>query len=373
MKIILHSNIAWTISNFRLELIKHFVSNGHCVICISDNDNFNENSVEEIVSAGGIFTKISIDRKSLNPLKDILYSWKLFKILRKEKPDIIFNYTIKPVIYGSIISRILRIRSIAVITGLGFVFIERGVLYKLIKHLYRFSLSKCFLVLFLNVEDKNEFINENIISDKKAFVLPGEGINTDFFSPSLDSNEPTKFVFLKICRLLWDKGLKEYFLAAEMMKAKYSFVEFQLLGFFDDGNPSGVTRKEILDLEQRGLISYLGVTNDVRKYISMADCVVLASYREGIPRTLLEAASMGKPIVTTNTVGCRNTVDNMRSGFLCNIRDHVDLYEKMELVVKMPPEDRKKMGMNGRFKIMREFSQIHVNDIYDRILSNVQF
>jgi glycosyltransferase involved in cell wall biosynthesis len=371
-KIILHSNIAWTISNFRLELIKFFISKNYEVLCIADMDNFNANSAKEIEETSAKFIHIPINRKGLNPFRDIIYAFRLFQILKTEKPDLIFNYTIKPVIYGSLVSRLLKIKSVAVITGLGYVFIEKGLLHKIVKLLYKLSLFSCKKVMFLNAEDQAEFIDNKIISASKALVLPGEGVNTDFFAPMVKTTANNKVVFIAICRLLWDKGLREYFNAAELLKQKYPNSEFQLLGFIDENNPSSVSRADIQILEEKGIILYLGVTNDVRKYIAESDCIVLPSYyREGLPRTLLEAASMGKPIITTNSVGCKDTVEDGITGFLCKPRDSDDLCNKMEQILLMSCTEREEMGGKGRIKIMNEFDQRIVNKTYEDLILDI--
>jgi glycosyltransferase involved in cell wall biosynthesis len=374
MKIVLHSNIAWTISNFRLELIKFLINSKFEVICIANIDTFSNTSVKEIEETGAKFIKLSLDRKGINPINDLLYFSKLLFILKREKPDLIINYTIKPVIYGSLSARFLRIKSISVITGLGYVFTSKNYISQIVINLYKISLKKVNRVLFLNQSDLNDFISYNIIPSNKAIVLPGEGINTEYFSPIFEEKKINQcFTFIQICRLLKDKGLIEYFKAAENIKSKYKHVEFKLLGFIDENNPNGITLEEIKVLENKGIITYCGFSNDVRKFISNSDCVVLASfYREGLPRTLLEAASMGKPIITTKSIGCADTVNDGETGFLCEPRNSVSLELMMEKMLKKTPNERIIMGLKGREKIIKEFDQKIINSIYYNLINSIQ-
>lgn len=370
-KVVLNSNTIWSISNFRLDLIKHFVASGYEVVCIANENHFNDNSINEIKTVGARFINIDLSRKGLNPFKDIFYIITLLKLLKKEKADLLINYTIKPIIYGSFISKFLKIKSIAVITGLGYVFIKKGVLYRFVKFLYRQSLKSSKKAIFLNQEDQTEFINEGIIPLNKSIVIPGEGINTDYFSPKEKTNQSGKIVFIMICRLLWDKGLKEYFIASENIRKEHDNVEFNLLGFFDENNPSSVSRKEISELDKTGIIKYLGSTNEVRDFIADADCIVLPSYREGLPRTLLEAGSMARPIITTNSVGCKETVEDGKTGFLCNPKDATDLTLKIEQFIMLPPQDRYEMGLKAREKVINQFDQRIINETYDHIIIEI--
>ena len=364
-KILLNSNIAWTISNFRLDLVKLLISNNYQVICVADEDNFDKDSALQLQNAGAVFIKVKISRKGLNPFTDLIYSIKLYNILKKEQPDLVINYTIKPVIYCSIISKILNIKSISVISGLGTVFINRNILSLFTKYLYIFSLQFPSKIYFLNKIDKSFFINKEIVNESKTYLLNGEGINTDDYSPEpkMDSN---KFIFLKICRLIWEKGVGQYVEAARLIKEKYGEnVEFQLIGFMDPDNPGAISRNDIEKWENEGIITYLRDIKDVRPFVNNCDCFVLASfYREGIPRSLLEASSMEKPIITTDSVGCRDTVEEGVTGYLCKPKDVSDLVKKMDIIYNLSVVERNNMGKKGRERMITLFDEKIINRIY---------
>ena len=216
-KIIICSNILWTITQFRFGLIKALINSGYEVICIADIDNFSSLSENKITNVGAKFIKLSMTRKGINPFKDIIYFSKLYKILKKEKPDIVFNYTIKPIIYGSIAAKCLNIPSFAITTGLGFVFIKNDILTKFVRLLYTYSLRFPKKIFFLNKDDAKVFIHYKIVDKSKTVLLPGEGVDTIHYCPENESPKNKTITFLLFARLLWDKGVGEYVEAAKMV------------------------------------------------------------------------------------------------------------------------------------------------------------
>lgn len=234
-------------------------------------------------------------------------TYNLYKIYKKISPNIIFNYSIKPIIYGSIAAKLSNIPSIAVNIGLGYTFINTNLITKISHLLYKFSLQFPKQVWFINEDDRNEFVTRNFVKKEKTLVLPSEGINIEYFSPII-VKETNKIIFLLIARILWDKGIGEYYEAAKLIKAKYTDVEFQLLGNIDLENPKGISKDILQKWHDEKVINYLGYAKDVRKYISNASCVVLPSYREGKGMTLIEAGSMQKPLIATNVEGCKDIV-----------------------------------------------------------------
>lgn len=350
-----------------MDLVKSLISNRYQVTCIADGDTFNKDSISQLKDEGSDFIKLKISRKGLNPLADLRYSITLYNILRKLKPNIVINYTIKPVIYSSIICKILGIKSISVISGLGTIFIKNSLLSYFTKYLYSFSLQFPSKVYFLNQIDKKFFIDNKIIKSSKSFLLNGEGINTDYYSPTKKiENKKDKFVFLKICRLIWEKGIGQYVEAAKILKEKFKEnIEFQLIGFIDNDNPGAVSKNEIGRIVAEGNVNYLKDIKDVRPYLQNCDCFVLASfYREGIPRSLLEAASMERPIITTDSVGCRDTIEDGVTGYLCEPRNVDDLVQKMETIYNLSVEARQNMGKNGRRRMINMFDEKIINQIY---------
>lgn len=360
--VLMCSNYAWTVYIFRMPLVRKLREKGYAVHLLTQFDDYLPKIKDDFDHVYPLF----IDRSGINPFNDMLTFFHIFKILYKVRPNIFLTYTIKPVVYGGIAARILNIINIPVITGLGTAFLHKGWLRNFVCILYRYSLFNAFKVFFLNHDDKNLFLHYNIISKKSVEVLPGEGIDLKHFyqQPLPSRNIFGRCKFLLIARMLWDKGVGEYVEAARTLKKRYPNVSFCLLGFLDAQNPTAICRNQMNKWVSEGVINYMGVCDDVRDAIKSADCVVLPSYREGLPRSLLEAAAMCRPIVTTNAVGCRVVIDDGSTGFLCKVKDATDLASKMETIIQMPFEERLAMGCRGREKVAREFDQIIVINQY---------
>lgn len=273
------------------------------------------------------------------------------------------------------------------IAGLGAVFIRDNWLTRLVRLLYKTALSRSQHVFFQNDEDMRQFVEQGLVVADKVSRLPGSGVDLRRFSPvaAMDTLSPSpsvgtashstrpsnvngqvagypasgrgEFRFLLVARLLWDKGVGEYVEAARMVRRQYPTAIFQLLGFLDVKNPTAVSRAQMDEWVAEGVVEYLGVADDVQPYLAAADCVVLPSYREGVPRSLLEAAAMGRPIVTTDAVGCRDAVSDGVNGLLCRVGDAGDLAEKMAQMIALSPEARAAMGRRGREKVEREFDE----------------
>lgn len=352
-KIIFVSNTAWSIYNFRIDLIKYLEKNNYDVIVIAPYDDSVE-KIKEICT----YINIKLDRKGINVFNDLKFLYRLFKLYIDLDPDIIFHYTIKPNIYGSIASKFANKTSVAVVTGLGYSFIKENLITKISKLLYKISLKHSNEVWFLNKEDFNQFLEMNLIKKEKGYILKGEGINTDKYSPDLFKKklEPKNNIkFLLIGRMIYDKGVKEFVNAAKIIKKRYKNVKFELLGPIDYDYSNSIDKETLLNWNKDKSINYLGETDDVRKYINQSDCVVLPSYREGVPRTLLEAASMETPLIATDVPGCRDVIDNNVNGFLCKVEDYKDLANKMEIFINLSKIEKKIMGKKGRKKVKKEF------------------
>lgn len=357
-KILISSNMIWTISQFRLGLIRALIDRGYELVCVADNDNFSVLSEVKLAEAGARFVRLPVGRKSMNPLQELTYLVQFYRLLKREKPDLVINYTVKPIVYGSIAARILGIPSLAVTTGLGFVFTRNNWLTRFIKLLYRFSLQFPAKVFFLNPDDKNALIQDKLVDEGKAFILPGEGVDTAYYHPTRKFLPSKTFSFLLIARLLREKGVGEYVEAARLLQASHGHqVECQLIGHIDPDNPGAISRKQLGKWVREGVVNYLGSSDDIRPVIADADCVVLPSYREGVPRTLMEAASMAKPLIASDCIGCREVIDHGKNGYLCRVKDHVDLYSKMVDMMKLTIEERALMGFMGRQKMIDTFDE----------------
>jgi len=386
-KIVLCSNTAWSIFNFREGLIRELIQRGFEVITIAPWDDFSN----RLASLGCTVIDQPMDNKGTNPLRDFVLFYSFLRLYTNIKPVMAMHFTIKPVIYGGLAASVLRVPYLSVITGLGSVFTEENWITRAVEYLYRVSQVMAVCVFFLNKDDRDVFLDRNLLSLRskqkvlpgsgvniKQFsteVLPGEGVNTHYFSPFPLQLEISKEIkFLLSARMLWEKGVGIYVDAARLVKRKYSNVRFQLLG------PLGVLNRSAVDTAQmdawvsEGIVEYMGNTSDVRPYIRDCDCVVLPSYyREGVPRSLLEAASMAKPIITTDSVGCRDVLDDGISGYLCQPRNAESLAAAMLRFVALTPEQMKAMGAAGRVKIEREFDERivikHYIDVLDQVVA----
>lgn len=361
MKIVIALNTAWNLLNFRAGLIRALVAEGHEVVAVAPTDAY----AEQLTQLGCRFVALPMDNQGTHPGRDGLLMWRFYRLLRREQPDVYLGYTVKPNVYGSLAAHLLGIAVINNIAGLGTVFIRDGWLVKLVRGLYKLALRKSSRVFFQNSDDQNLFVSHGLVRSAVTDVLPGSGIDLTRFaySPRKLSDEKS-FRFLLIGRMLRDKGVYEFVEAAKQLRQQWPEVEFALLGFLDVQNPTAISREEMADWVNQGHVMYLGVSDDVRAQIELADCVVLPSYREGTPRTLLEAAAMGRPIVTTDAVGCKEVVEDGQNGFLCKVKDVQDLAAKLQCMLALSAEQRIEMGRRGRQKMEREFDERIVIDKY---------
>lgn len=287
----------------------------------------------------------------------------LFLIYFKIRPTVILHFTIKPNIYGTLAASLLGIPSINNVCGLGTVFLKSDFISSIAMLLYKTSFRFAKKVFFQNQEDLQLFLDKKLVSEQLTGLLPGSGIDLQKFAPmAFKRNE--KFTFLLISRLITDKGIIEYINAIRKLNQSDFPARFQLLGALDPLHKRGIKRETVNEWIEAGIVEYLGTTADVRQFIGQADCIVLPSYREGTPRSLLEAASCSKPIVATDVPGCRQVVQDDYNGFLCKIKDPNDLAEKMKRVASLNNEQLKKMGLNGRSKVEKEYSDLIVIEKY---------
>ena len=367
-KIAFVSNSAWSVYNFRLEVLQKMLEQGYEVMVMAPDDAFSP----ALIKAGCTFIPLRFNNKTENPFQDIAFYFQLKKIYKKYKPDFIFHYVAKPNIYGSLAAAANAIPSVSVITGLGYGFAKRNLLYWIIKNLYKYALKKPKEVWFLNNEDARIFISEKIVTIEKIKVLPGEGVNTNYFSPKDDyvARQDRQFTFLMSSRLLKSKGIGLYADAARILKKKNYDVRFDLIGSFEKHHPDSILQDDLARWEKEGLIQYKGYAKDVRLHLKQADCFVFPSYyNEGVPRSLMEAACMELPIITSINRGCKEVVLNNSTGFICNLNDPFDLSDKMERMINLGEEERIRMGRNGRQLMIRKFEVTKVIDEYVEILT----
>jgi glycosyltransferase involved in cell wall biosynthesis len=367
LRITLVCNTAWAIYTYRQGLIRELASLSVEVIVLAPRDR----TFELLTAMGCRCIELPVASKGTNPRDDLRTLWALFRHYRSIRPDIVFHYTIKPNIYGSIAAKLAGVNSVAVTTGLGYVFIQHSRAAQVAKMLYRFAFRFPREVWFLNRDDKSAFIDQNLlVHPERARLLHGEGIDLEQFvvTPLPDTDH---FNFVLIGRLLWDKGVGEYVEAARRLRKRYPQARFQLLGPVGVDNPSAITRAEVAAWEQEGVIEYLGEAHDVRPFIAAANCVVLPSYREGVPRTLMEASAMGRPIVATDVPGCREVVAHGINGLLCEVRNANSLADRLAQMLDMDGEERRAMGERGRHKVMAEFDERVVINQYKDLIRNL--
>jgi glycosyltransferase involved in cell wall biosynthesis len=364
-KIVICSNTSWYIYNFRRGLLEALSNIGYKIYILAPRDDYSK----RLEDLGYSFYHIDINNKGTNPAEDLQLIYMYFKLLKEINPDILLTYTIKPNIYASFASKLLKIKTINVIAGLGTVFLDNSTSSKIARSLYKLAF-KDNSVIFENRDDYEEFIKRGIIEPKQATVVLGSGIDTSSARPKNMPREDNSLKFLFIARLIRDKGIVEYINAIRELKPKYPNVKFQVLGSFYFDNPSAISKDEFNSWIEEGLIEYLGYTDKVLDEIDKVDCIVLPSYREGLSRVLLEAGSMAKPIITTDVTGCREVVDDGVNGYLVPVKDSKALAVAMEKMINLSKRERDLMGQRGRVKIIEEFDDSIVISKYLKVIEN---
>lgn len=340
------ANVGFTLTNFRSELMQKFRDNGYVVkiVCPTESD-FNSNLLKYEKDVIPIF----LSRRGLSPLKDLKTFFQLIKIYREEKPDVILNYTIKPTIYSSIAAHICGVKQIfSTITGLGYIFTGDSLKKKLIRLIvcsqYRLALRYNKKVFFQNPDDLELYTKLGLVEKTKAKIINGSGVNLNVFQPDPNVIKiPKSFLF--IGRILKDKGIGELIEAAKVVKNTYPDTKICLLGNLDE-NPASYKLKDIEKWKSEGLVDYLPPIEDVRSILKSYQVFVLPSYREGTPRSILEALAMGMPVITTDVPGCRETVQNGENGFLVPVKNSYELAQKMIYFIENP-EVIEVMGAKG--------------------------
>ncbi len=368
IKIAVIENGLFSTYTMRDGLMQRLLKEGYDVTILTHTNSF----VSQVEKTG--LKVINIGSGNLNPVKVSKYIFNLYKSLKEIRPDVCLTFSIRPAIWGNFITRYLGIPTITNITGVGPLFSSKNLAYRMARSIYRYALKKTKKVFFQNFDDMNLFIENNFVSKEIVERVPGSGVDYEKFSPmAFDKKSGNHFTFLFIGRLIKDKGIFEFVEAARIMRKKYPSILFNVIGPFWHQNlrSNTITKSDLQNWITEGLIDYQGEKKDVRKFIAEADCIVLPSYREGTSNILLEAASMEKPIVTTNTTGCKEIVEDEITGFLCNVRDAIDLTRKMEKMYLLSNEERNTMGKKARQKIIKEFDKQIVLSAYLKTINEV--
>lgn len=342
------------IYNFRLELVERLLADGHQVVISSP---FGER-IEDLKALGCEYREIDIARHGMNPVKELKLISDYKKLLREVKPDMVFAYTIKPNIYGSIACRSRKVPCVTNITGLGTAVENGGFVQRITVLLYKYAFTKVQRVFFQNTENMQFFVDHKIALGKHN-LLPGSGVNLQRFEV-LEYPETDTVEFAFISRIMKEKGINQYLEAAEYIRSKYPNTVFHVCGFCEDAYED-----KLKDLTDKGIINYHGMVRDIKGFLKGIHCTIHPTYYpEGLSNVLLESSACARPIITTDRSGCREVIDNGVNGYVVKQQDSQDLIEKIEKFLKLSVEERKAMGLAGRAKVEREFDRQIVVEKY---------
>lgn len=362
MKILLLTNSLGGLYSFRKEVVESLINEGHRII-ISSPAGIQAPFFEEL---GCTILTTEFSRKGMNPLKDFGLLMCYIRLLRRERPDVVLSYTIKPNLYGGMACRFCKVSQIANVTGLGTAVENPGWLQCLTMKLYKFGLHDSKTVFFQNKANM-EFCQQHKMVTKQAKLIPGSGVNLQYNSqqdyPPKDA--PLRFIF--ISRLLKEKGIEEYLTAAQAIKKKFPNTEFHILGNCEDDY-----EQQVNELEKSGVIIFHGRKADIRPFLRQSCCTIHPSfYAEGMSNVLLESCAAGRPIITTDRPGCGEIVEDGVNGYIVKQRDSSDLIEKIEKFISLPYEKRRDMGMAARKKVEREFDRNIVVKAYLNVIKDL--
>ncbi len=357
----------WDLYNFRLDVLKHFINLGYEVHTVALKDEF----AEKISGIGCKVHFIKFNNRGLNPFADIKLLISLKKLYKQTKPDLIFHYTIKLNIYGSLASSQLKILSVAVITGLGYAFSSHNWLSVLAIKLYRYALKNVQHVWILNEADKNILVQKKIVAPEKINLLHSEGINGERFKRTAEKIKTDDFIFLMATRILWSKGVGVFAEASKILQHKGYKFKCLVIGLIEQNHPDTIPLKKLTEWQNQNLISYAGFFEDVVPFLASADCFVLPSYyNEGVPRSLLEACAMQLPVITTNNNGCKEVVVDNFNGFICEKKNAEDLALKMERILLSSTERLKEIGKNGKKLVEEKFNVKQILKQYEDLIKS---
>jgi len=360
-RVVVVASLAESLVNFRGPLLRRLVGSGHEVTALAPQS---PSIAAQLADWGVRFESIPLERTGLNPLRDVRLLLHLLKALRRLRPDCVLTYTIKPVVYGCIAARIARVPTIgAMITGLGFAFTDgtgatRTVTRRVARSLYSMALRAATVVFFQNPDDRNLFVTLGLLHGTRVVMIDGSGVDLDHFAPT---PLPQRTSFLMIARLVRDKGVQEYVDAARLLRRSRPEVPCVLAGWLDT-NPAAVSAADLKHWVEEGAVHYVGGLDDVRSALAECSVYVLPSYREGTPRTVLEAMSMGRAAITTDVPGCRETVVDGESGVLVPVRDAEALAAAMFGFID-DPSRAASMGAAARKRAEAKYNVHNVNSV----------
>lgn len=357
MRVAIVLNASWNIVNFRMGLLKGIAAAGHEVIAIAPRDEFSDRIPFE-------YHELPMNARGTNPVRELGLLADMIRVFRKARPDVLLTFTPKPNIYGSLAARALGIPVIANVAGLGTMFTGGALARLLMEGLYRVAFGKTAHVFFQNEEDREYFTGKGIVPSVRSSRIYGSGVDLERFVPQASPSSPP-LTFLLVSRLLWEKGVGDYVQAARMVKSAGIAARFRIAGIFDEGNPKAVSREQMTDWVSEGIVEFLGALDDVRDAISESDCLVLPStYREGVPRVLIEGAALGRPLIAYENVGVGDVAISGRNGILAPAGDIGKLAAAMTDFAAMPESARTEMGRESRRIAEERFDEKRILQAY---------
>lgn len=356
MRVLILANSDMGLYKFRKELPEQLIADGHEVyVSVPDGD-----FVIDIKKMGCKVAATDISRHGTNPAEDLKLMKKYRRYIKKVQPDVVFTYTIKPNVYGGMVSASLGVPYVPNITGLGTAIENKGILQIVTLNLYRYAMRKAQTVFFQNTANEEYFKSKKIAVGKHK-MLPGSGVNLSYYK-ALEYPKTDTIDFVFVARIMKEKGVDQYLDAAKAIRMKYPQTRFHICGFCEDSYED-----EIRKLENKGIIIYHGLVKDMREIYKTVHCTVHPTYYpEGLSNVLLESAASGRPIITTNRPGCREVIEDGVNGYLVKEQDSKDLIEKVEKFIKLSYEEKKQMGLAGRAKVEKEFDRQIVVEAYMR-------
>jgi glycosyltransferase involved in cell wall biosynthesis len=353
----LSSNTSWYLYNFRASTVRRLRAEGYCVVCIAPEDDYSQKLVADL---GCEWLPLRMSNQGSNPIRDAAVIYQFYRYYRRLRPAAVLHFTIKNNVYGTWAARLLGIPAINNVSGLGTAFIRGGLVSAIVRLLYKTSQPFAYRVFCQNEEDFAQLVDSKLVARHSIELLPGSGVDLERFNPALRTPHTGPFRFLYAGRMLADKGLFELIAAVNAINADGIHCSLWLSGFADVDNISAISHQQLTYWAQQPGIEWLGPTDAIEQIYGAVDCVVLPSYREGMPRSLLEAGAMGLPVVTSNVPGCRNIVNDGYNGLLCEAKSSASLQLAMLNMLRLSGEEREEMGANGRALVTRKYDEHRV-------------
>lgn len=352
--ITLSANTSWYLYNFRASTIRRLVHESYRVICLSPLDDYSQKLVDEL---GAEWLPLAMDNMGSNPIKDMGLIIRFWRLYRKLKPVAALHFTIKNNVYGTWAARLAGVPAVNNVSGLGTAFIRSGLVPTIVRLLYKTSQPFAHRIFCQNEEDFAQLVDSRLVAKKRLELLPGSGVDLDRFNPLLQEEHQGPFRFLYAGRMLADKGLSELLTAVRAINSDGIQCSLWLRGFSDVHNISSISHQQLMAWGERPDVEWLGPSDSMERVYAEVDCVVLPSYREGMPRSLLEAGAMGLPVIATNVPGCRNIVRDGFNGLLCEAKNTQSLQTALQKMLRMTTAERAHMGENGRALVSQKYDE----------------